>query len=933
MSRPEQTPASCGHQTNELQRGCSEPMNSLVESVSPIAAAYWRAPFASGRPSALMVLPGDTIADIVERMPGLPSRFKSEGVVCIDGHEIDRRYWSRVRPRPRLSGTTVNITLHLPLQGGGGGGSGGRGRGKAGSIFAIVAFVVLAFATYGISTSGLPGAAAGELFAAGTTSAKILAGAVGIAGALAISALSAPPSRRQDGSTTDRIDRSPASAGGNQLEAGGPIPRVLGTRKIFPPLGAQPLIDLVGDDEFVEALYVLAGPHKLESLRIGDGGIEDAADVEIQMREGWPDDPPIDLFSRYGVTTTPQIELSAHDVRSNEQQVLENQANPEKSIPTWHEVASRFAPEEIWLHFAWPEGLTDAANPTQAMQMPIRIRFRRRGEDQWANCPELHMRTTEQGQQKKAVKFVWRARGDIPVPGNSGWVQSRNATPSQSSTPVSGAWVAHSHFVGPGVNFMTQQYTSSSGVLNTTLAYDTATFYLDENIFPPGTYEFQVVRGMAFPAASFNMEAYTYLGQVTNLFGYRVSDGVATVARPRTNQQERCYLVRIASVWNERPMAAGGLAAIAARAKNRSIDQFSVIASGYVKDWDGVGWNEWTVTSNPAPHYAAILTGSLNPDPLPIDLVDNTSLVDWRDQCEVMDYRCDAIFQGERIDEVLNIVASCGYARPYQSEVWGVIEDRDTSADAPTQVFTPRNSSGFGIEIAFNRLPDAFRVSFPDKLNNYESTEIIVYREGRESGDRFERVSFEGIVDEEHARARAIFDLRQAEFRSRFYSLKIPMESLIARRGDLVALQHDTIDRHAASARIVDVERNSDGEITALVLDSAVPVRTRKGLLDVVDILAEPNFFDIGERTGIVIQQPSGAPMLAREITAEWPEAERIELPVPFVSDQVEPGYQVIVGPLGSKNYLRLKIQMIKQSKDFFADITLVDEAPEIHGI
>src|SRR5690606_2115731 len=126
-----------------------------------------------------------------------------------------------------------------------------------------------------------------------------------------------------------------------------------------------------------------------------------------------------------------------------------------------------------------------------------------------------------------------------------------------------------------------------------------------------------------------------------------------------------------------------GLALIAIRATNRQIDNLRVKASGYVRDWDGDGWDTWTTTSNPAAHFKDVLDGLLAAEPIAPELIDNDSLVEWRQACIDAGYTCDMIAEGSGVADVLTTVAGCGYARPRMSETWGVIRDYDRSGEEP----------------------------------------------------------------------------------------------------------------------------------------------------------------------------------------------------------------------------------------------------------
>ena len=180
------------------------------------------------------------------------------------------------------------------------------------------------------------------------------------------------------------------------------------------------------------------------------------------------------------------------------------------------------------------------------------------------------------------------------------------------------------------------------------------------------------------------------------------------------------------------------------------------------------------------------------------------------------------------------IVASCGYGQPYASEIWGVMVDRDTSAEAPIQLFTPRNSEGFSWRRAMPRLPDGLRVNFRDADLDYEPRQITVLRPGGSPRGVLQQVDIEGLVHEDDIRARALYDLGQPVYRGTYYTLNAPAEAIICRRGSLVAVQHDLIERHGALSDTLERARHYGAMARdALGLFPSTPLKS--ALLEAVD--------------------------------------------------------------------------------------------------
>lgn len=868
-------------------------------------ASVWQPPYAPSRGFCIDYTPGETIGQIINRVD-LPAGFGQRGLVTIDGHIVERQYWSKVKPK---EGTV--ILCHMTLQG-----DAGR------QVLGIVAAIALSFATAGIAGGAL--ATSGGLFTAGSVSAKILAGSVGLIGSLAISALTRPPTPTQAARQTEDQARGAAGAESNAVEPGAPFPRVVGTAKVFPRLATlTPIVDLVGKDEVVEAIYALGGPHKLEDIRIGDGKIADAQDVQLETREGWADDAPLTLITRYGYQAQPGLELSRHKVKDESQFELVDQAAPSNSLPYYHDMTSRAASDEVWLHLNWPEGFIDTASSTAVQRVAFRPRIRALGNNTWIDLPEIHYAEVGARQFRAAIKLKWEVMPDnlpttIPT---KGWVAAYSS--------VSGQYDADSHFyAGSGTTSLYNGGQAASGVNNVFLEAETCTFYLDEATFPKGIYEISLKRSHVFPSASFSNSGYTLSGVVRDLFGFYLSSGVARIAVDRANKNDKVILSRLQTIINATPVEPGNFALIAVKGTNRGIEQLNVIASGYVKDWDGSGWNTWTTTSNPAPHYYDTLAGLNNPDPSKPVGIDSAGLVAWRADCATNGYECNAAFVSSSIADVQETLASCGYAQPYMSEVYGVIQDKDRSSELPLITFGPRDTKGFTISKAFQDLPDGLRVVFQDEDNLYRSKEQIVYR--NESGTVFERVEYIGITDRAKAIARAEFDLAQATLRATEYSFTAPDTALFLRRGDLIGYSHDVIDKTMFCARLLNVIRNQDGLITDIVLDGNVEASYNQNLSDITNLSAQTELSKIGFRSGIVLPRNSTSAPYTSALAVNAVNGNRLTLLSPLDDDNILSCAIATVGRV-QQEYKRLIVtRMSYKPWAYECDITAVDEAPEL---
>lgn len=213
-------------------------------------------------------------------------------VVAINGVVVPRAYWHRVRTR---AGTLVTITI-VP--------SGGGDK----SIFRMVAMLALTVITGGIAAGGLAALSTTGLFAAGSVSAGALAAGVGMVGTLAINAMMPPPKQPAPEYTSTK-DIPSISGGSNQLRPYARKRAVLGEHVVTPDLGARYYTEIVGGEQYLRMhLIVGNGPLAIDQIKFENTPAEAYENVEIEVREGWPDDAPQTLYPRkvaeeqFGVT-------------------------------------------------------------------------------------------------------------------------------------------------------------------------------------------------------------------------------------------------------------------------------------------------------------------------------------------------------------------------------------------------------------------------------------------------------------------------------------------------------------------------------------------------------------------------------------------------------------------------------------------------------
>lgn len=887
---------------------------------------------------------GMSLLEIVRSLD-VPPYFETHGVVCINAEPVPRSMWAHVRPRP--SRAEVIVTLHVPLR--------GSNAGSVLKIIAAVAIIAIAAAISGGALGPAGFAILGSAFASGGYGAIALGAAVSIGGALAIGALSAPPTLKPLassattagaltlGSAAGAQQSGVASLSGNVLSAGGPLPLVVGTHRVYPPFICEPLVEQQGINQTAEVVLVLAGPHLIADVRVGDVLADDIDEVEYEVASGLSGTPS--LVARQAKTVVLNLELSQHAIIGPEDpNELEDQTTPENSIPHYHRMVTRDSPAEIWIQAVLPQGTIDQSDIGSRYNVPFRWRMREQGAGSWVDFPEVMY--SSKGTEPRAIMFkiMLRAQeGAIPNPPkdsrHEGFVYAFTDVPSQnylsapSSTATDGAYSADSHFyAGAGNTWLDDDNYTTTGVQNIFLDNYVVTFWVGA-LFPNGgIFEIEIIQGILFPNIDFQESTHQHdgAGEIRDYFGYSFDSGPSEYVAPGAlfDRRYKCQVSSIASVWNEHPIAVNGNAAIALRVTNRQLSQISCLASGYVDDWGGSAWDNLITTSNPAPHFRAVLAGPLVKKPLPAALIDGDDLVEWRSRCAMQGYEVNAVLEGQMAADVLRMIAGAGFARPRQSESWGVMQDRDRSDESIAQMFSFRNLRSLRWEKAFPNLPDGLRVRYDDADLDYRENELIIFDPASGTlGEALEDIRYDAHVSEDEASTRALFDMAQARARNAFYVGEADWEQIVCRRGDLVGVQHDSIDHAAGSARIKSVQR-SGANVTGVTLDGSVPYDTA-GFIHRTAWLT--GSWLRAPKLGVAVRLDDGTTEI-REATGDAAAATVLTLAntiADAASDKVVPGQLVTTGKLYSE-IRRMLVLDIAPKADLEATLTFVDEASEL---
>lgn len=560
---------------------------------------------------------GQSIADILSAFPGLPPEVWTHGVVRIGEWEIPREHWHRVKPK---AGTRHMLRIGV-MPAGGKGGSGGK------NAFALIATIALVVAATAVSGGALAGAFGTTLFAAGSTSAALAAAGVSIVGALAINALIPPPTTDSKAAdTTTNAVLGLASIQGNTPGQFDPIPFVAGTFKVTPPHLVPPWSESFNDDQYINAIVGLNGPHRVTDIRLNNASIDSFTGVDYEVRDAITDDSDLTLITRQVYEENVGLELPAHKVKDDLPSQLQTPSVPSNSYPIWQAARARSKPDEIWLNFLWSSLVQqETSGGTNPGGVAIRIRMRQVGDLGWINLPELHAQRERLEPFRGTVKIRWAAvDSSLPsIDQNQSFPPWKYAFYAVDADNHEG-FATHSYFA-PGAGRLANKILSDNGV---------AVIFLDEATFPKGVYEIQVIRGYGYKAGDFSAANYLISSAAPYFFTHTPSSSPPSITKDQSKVPVKLSWQTMSGVWNEYPLREKGMTLLAVRAKNTAISSLTFLAQSYVNVWDGASWGRIEYSSNPAALWRSLALGGQSiRAPFVAAQLDDDALADWYDFC------------------------------------------------------------------------------------------------------------------------------------------------------------------------------------------------------------------------------------------------------------------------------------------------------------
>lgn len=270
----------------------------------------------------------------------------------------------------------------------------------------LVASVALIALTAGIGTFGVPFLGAG--FLAGSFGASAIAAGVGLAGQLAINALTAPPSLRQSNDTARTFGSAGVSS--NSIDPMGLLATVHGRVLVSPDVIAPSYVTRDGEIETVHVIVGCQGRNLVEDVQVNSTPIELLSGIQYETREGAPGDLPLTLCQLTCIQKSTPILITNFNLKSENAYFdeLVHQDDPDSDLPKQHVLSTNGDADEVWLEFVMPSGMVNTADGAQA-GLSLRVEIKLKSSSTWLKLPVSHISDIRKGNgpMKFWIKLKW----------------------------------------------------------------------------------------------------------------------------------------------------------------------------------------------------------------------------------------------------------------------------------------------------------------------------------------------------------------------------------------------------------------------------------------------------------------------------------------------------------------------------------------------
>ena len=788
-------------------------------------------------------LAGKNLIDTIDST-GITFYPGTDAIILVNDVPIPREDWETFYPAP---GDQIKV-LAVPT---------GRGGGKD-VLRVVLTMAVIAISWGAGAFPGIGYLTAQPLGSLLSSAAFVKYGTMAFSaaymygGMMLVNAICPPPKPERDNSIASESSHSfGLEAAKNTVNHWQPVPLLLGRHKIFPPYGAQPYTEIVGNDQYLRLLFCLGyGPIHMEDPKIGDTDINSYNVVEGDNQETRVD---FEFYPEFNPETD-NFKWFTNDIEEETLSILlEHSTGP-------HIRTTGVDADALSLDLSALNGLVQIHDDgsKSGIAVELEIKYRKVGTSTWSrgnatqDIPEANIHVRQPGpsfvtSDTDLIVETGYSYTRIGINKTSGEIVTTSSQPEGTYLGYETDYRAYyrcpnlPEWVAPicGISLSTTD-TAITAANITDLRDDQLKAVGPSNLRaeptnPPswfvhinaGTLTYRQTMGGKETSAIRS----TFYIALPSRGQYEVS--VARISEDTNNERilDKITWTALRTIRNVKPVRKAGLSFFEMRIKasdnlNGVISNFNCIATSLFKSWDATA-KEWTTepvpTNNPADLFRAIFQGPFNKKAIADSRLNLEEIQEWHEYCKDNGFTFNMYLDGRKsVYDTANLIAAAGRASmTHKDGQISIIIDKERSTVA--QIFTPDNSRDFSATKKFINLPHAFRVTFPNQNKDWLTDERIVYDDGYTEANAtiFEELQLPGITHPSLAWKHGRYHLAQLRLRPETYSITTDVENLRCTRGDLVRVNHDITKWGLGSGRIKAL-KTSGSYTTGVILNDFV---------------------------------------------------------------------------------------------------------------
>lgn len=617
---------------------------------------------------------------------------------------------------------------------------------------------------------------------------------------------------------------------GNATDPFGAITEIFGTVRTYPkfPGNVQTqYTEVAGNVQYVRFfLLVGRGPLAMtrQNIKIGETSVENFQDVELEIREGLPTDPPLTLYTKDVKETGLSIALT--------------------EAAGWQTQTSELDANRLSVDWAFLRGLQHATKNggRDARTVRVQIEYSLVGSGVWQgfNQAKVFNKTLLGAYPKQPLAGPILAKSDgSDTRTLSCVVEKTNGTQDTINLTLASTTLVQSS-ASDIVKILSASLSANDSNRTVSLYYYQQFTTTEEH--PEGIYNDLVkigILGSTFETTgkTSSVVRENHSWDVSPAGQYHVRMRRTTPPGNSVYDIDDVTWTAIRTIRNEAPFSEPNVACIAGRIRatdqlNGLLGNVSVEASRKCRTFDGVAWTDPVLTRNPAWAVAAILTQNktgIGDSLVSESMLNAQSFKEFADWCTLNDFTFDYEFREfTNMEDAANLAAAAGR---------GSLEDIDGEyiivIDRPQTVIrqhaSPRNTWDVETTVTYPDPLHALRVKFKNAALNHVDDELLVYADGytKDNAKIYELIEYIGLTNHAQVYKFARYEIarRLLVFEETSFSMDIEQKMVI--RGDLMAFSYDALLVGKGWGYITSVQL-SGSMVSEITIDSTVVMAAGK---------------------------------------------------------------------------------------------------------